>query len=145
MGDMRMIQLICRLDSTWFPIAGMCQHAVYELMHSFIGRWIRIGRAAQESQFNNIILNAVTVFTIIQYADTIPVFRKIDPFLSWHLKFGPIPAGITIRRTLNISPLNIIVRCFNASDMLFSQSINFIEGCPRALLILSIYNSSHKL
>ncbi len=50
----------------------------------------------------------MSVFAIVQEADTIVTFTQIHPFVGTGLEAGPIPAGVVVCRSLHIAPLDFV-------------------------------------
>src|SRR5260370_16821663 len=105
----------------------MRQEAIGEAVQAFICMSIRIDSGFKERQTNNIIVNIMPIFTIIEQADPVSPFAQINPAMSTGLKTGHIPGRVTMRGALNVAKLDFI-GCSRAFDS--SRKPRFQQPLP---------------
>ena len=79
-------------------------------MPAAVRQWVGGNRRAEQAQAHDISLNIVSVLAIIEECHPVSRLREIDPLLSANLEFAHIPAGIGVRRALEVSKLNLVCR-----------------------------------
>src|SRR6185312_2046099 len=92
------------------PIPRMRQETIGKTVHTLIRMSIGVDAGFQERQSNDVVMNVMPIFTIIQQADTISPFTQINPAMGIGFKTSHIPGRITMCGTLNVTKLNLVGR-----------------------------------
>src|SRR5258706_4416189 len=90
------------------PVSRMRQETIGKAMQAFIRMSIGEDTGFQECQTNNVIVNVMPIFTIIEQADAVSPFAQINPAMSVGLKTGQIPGRVTMCGALNVTKLDFI-------------------------------------
>src|SRR2546430_10052171 len=93
----------------------MRQEAIGEAVQAFICMSIWEDTGFQERQTNNVIVNVMSILTIIEQADTVSPFAQINPSMSTGLKSREIPRCVTVCGAFNVAKLDFI-RCSRTVD-----------------------------
>ena len=112
----RNIELVGTLYNLRFPpISNMRQEAIGEAVQAFICMSIWEDTGFQERQTNNVIVNVMSILTIIEQADTVSPFAQINPSMSTGLKSRQVPRCVTVCGAFNVAKLDFI-RCSRTVD-----------------------------
>lgn len=84
-------------------------------MQPLIGMRIRMSSAFDQREPQDIVFNIITVFGVVQQADTITLVGQICPLMPDRLEARPIPARIPMCRPFHVAELNVI-GCLSRAD-----------------------------
>ena len=88
----------------------MRQQGVDKLVPSTIRQGVRRSRGSEQAEANDVALDVVAVFAIVEESDAVTGLREIRPFLCADLELSHIPARIGMVGAFKMSKLDLVCR-----------------------------------